>query len=32
MIGSNYEPDLIEQVEGAGRGDQEWCEKMVELG
>jgi len=32
IIGTNYEPDLIEPVEGAGRGDQEWCEKKVELG
>jgi len=27
----NYELDLIEKVERAGKGDQYWCEKKFEL-
>ena len=31
IILTNYEPDLIEKVERAGRDDQEWGEKKAEL-
>jgi len=31
IILTNYEPDLIEKVERAGRDDPEWGEKKAEL-
>lgn len=32
IILTNYELDLIEKLEWAGRGAQEWCKKKVMLG